>query len=268
MGNSNINTLCAKDDFTDNGTYYISVCKNEDFKIEKSVYDNAINTIINSNPTYVIYPYKDQKEVTPVFFEETPDPLPDYSVSGYPISIEFSSKDEFDISKFTVNSFIIKDNNQVSLDLILHSGSTIMKKDNDPNSKFSKYQFTIFPDKRLTFGNIYSVKFSYSYDGVDKEIAWSFKTKNLDNLKTYLNGDKSSKDIRLNETYNLYFEPENGTDIISSYSTSCSYASGGNVQIKSSLYDKNTIEIKISGSSVQSCDLTLNGSKTVRLNIN
>jgi uncharacterized protein YkwD len=268
MGNSNINTLCAKNNFTNNGRYYTNVCKDKDFKIEKSIYDNAIDTIINSNPAYVIYPYRNQKNVTPVFFEESPDPLPGYSVSGYPISIEFSSKDEFVLNKLVVKSFIIKDNNQVSLDLISHGGSTIMKKDSDPNSKFSDLQFAIFPDKRLDYGKIYSVEFSYLYDDEIKNINWEFTTKNLDNLLTYLNADIANKDIGLDKNYYLYFEPENITDVISSYSTNCSYASGGNVQIESSLYDKNTIKIKISGSLVQSCDLTINSSKTVKLNIN
>jgi len=269
MGNSNINTLCNKNSFNKPGKYIYNICDNSSFRIEKNVYDDAINKVINKNPQYVIYPYKNQTNVTPVFFEEIPDPLPTYQVSGYPISIEFN-KNDFNMSNFILNSFILKDSNNDIVNLIEHNNSSdIMSKQNDINNHFNKYQFAIFPEKRLNFNSTYNVNFDYTYEGNNYTINWNFTTKSLNNLIVY---NDTTLDISLDKTYFIYLQPIDKNDIYTKISTSCSYSSNGSVKSNVSFYDKNTIKLNISGKEVIQCRFILknnNGvSKVIIANFN
>ena len=263
MGNSYLNDLCNDNNYTGSEAYYYNVCADESFRIESSTYLTNKNILIDKNPSYIIYPYKDETNIQPVFFEESPDPLPSYGVSGYPISIEFNSND-FNMSKMTIDSFTLEDSSGNSLELIEHNDSnTIMSKANDFNLHFTDTQFAIFPKNRLDFNSTYTANIDYTYDGVAQTINWQFKTTELTNLIIYEGDDL---DIDLDTTYHIYFPPEDSNDTISSYSISCSYNSGGSVTPQMSIYDRNTVIINISGSDVNSCDLSLNGSHKVDLN--
>ena len=264
MGNTYLNTLCNSSSFEGTGEYYYDICNNKDFRIAKDIYDNAINKVIDSNPKYVIYPYPNQTDVDPVFYEETPDPLPSYGVSGYPISIEFNEND-FSMDEFEIISFGLKDYYANNIELIEHNnGSTIMNSVNDFNEHFNNYQFAIFPKNRLNYNEIYNVEFSYKYKGVIDNITWSFRTKSLQNLIKYNN---SSLDIALKTEYYIYLEPNDKNDLIKSYNTDCRYNNKGKLEIVSSLYDRNTLKINIKGTLVEYCDINIDDSKYVHLNI-
>jgi uncharacterized protein YkwD len=259
MGNSYLNTLCNDNNFTSNGTYYKSVCQDESFRIEASVYESAKNGIINQNPKYVIYPYKNQKDVTPVFYEESPDPLPNHSVSGYPISVEFNEND-FTMSGFILDSFTLRDANYNSIALIRYNDlSYVMTKENNAHSDhWSENQFAIFPEKRLDFNTTYSVELSYTHNSNSETINWDFTTKSLPNLIIY---DNNSEDIslELDKTYYIYFKPNSATETIDTFSISYSYNSPSDVIITKSIYDKNTLKLKLSGQSLLSAKIKLNG---------
>jgi len=264
MGNSDLNHLCEGTSFNSSGSTYVGVCVDSSFKIEASVYENKLNKTINANPSYVIYPYNNEKNVTTSFYEETPDPLPSYDVSGYPISIEFN-KNQYDMSKFSVNNFIIKNENDVLLELAVDykDGNSILSKPNDINNHISYYQFAIFPKNRLNFNTNYTVEFSYTYEGVSKNIIWGFKTEKLDNFIQYNN---STLNLDRNTKYNIYIPPVNKNDIYNRFSLSCS-----NNLIDIEFFDLNTL--KISGYKTSSCTLSLSNTnqtntKTINININ
>lgn len=263
MGNSYITSLCDDANFTTPGWYNENVCENASFRIEVKKYNDTINILLDKNPSYVIYPFLNQTNISPVFYEESPDPLPNHGVSGYPISIEFNSFD-FNISNLTLNSFILKDNNLNSIDLIEHNNSSIMSKLNDPNAHFTNYQFAIFPDKRLDYNTTYHVEVLYTYEGNSFNINWDFKTKELINLIRY---NDTNISMELNKEYYIYFAPNDSNDTISNYSISYTYLGTNDVQIVKSLYDKNTLKLKLSGSSLRSVKLILNGPSTTNKEI-
>lgn len=265
MGNFDLNTLCKGESYTGSGAYYYDVCADSSFKIEKSLYDDTLNQTINNNPNYVIYPYGGEEGITPAFFEETPDPLADYDVSGYPVSIEFN-KNTYDSSLLQIDSFELFDSTNTSVELINYSdGSTILSSENDPNSELSDYQFVIFSKDRLKYNETYRVKLVYSYDGTSHTIEWNFKTKELPNLIDITT--QTDIDIALGTTYNIYFEPRDKTDIINRYTISCTYQSGGEAKPYVDFYDQNTLSINISGSLVNSCTLNLDSEDRLTLNI-
>ena len=262
MGNSDLNNLCKGTSFNSSGTYYTNVCADSTFKIEANTYSSELNKTINANPPYVIYPYNNEKNVITSFYEETPDPLPSYDVSGYPISIEFN-KNQYDMSKFSVNNFIIKNENDVLLELAVDykDGNSILSEANDRNNHITYYQFAIFPKNRLDFDSNYTVEFSYAYEGISKNITWGFKTEKLDNFIQYNNTDLN---LDTNTKYYIYIPPVNENDIYNRFSLSCS-----NNLIDIDFFDLNTL--KISGDNISSCTLSLsntNQTNTKTININ
>ena len=270
MGNSNLNSICKSKDLNVTEKYYFNICKNYNFKIKINNYKEAFNKVINNNPPYIIYPYNNQESVQPVFFEESPDPLPQHSVSGYPISIEFNSNN-FIMSKLTINSFILKNDNDNEVELIKHEDSSeILNKQNDLNNKFSRFQFAIFPKYRLDFNKTYNIEFDYTYENENKTIISSFKTKKLDNLIKYEKLQVANINMNLNKQYYIYIEPDSITSTIQNYYISCIHSkSKGYVDISdSSLYDSNTIYLNIKGEYVSSCTINLNNNtREVGINI-
>jgi len=264
MGNSFLNILCDGKSYNGNSRYVYSVCADQNFKIESSVFTNEDNRVKSKNPLYVLYPYSEQKNVDLAFYEETPDPLPNYSVSGYPISVIFNDN-KIDIDNVSIDSFTITDSRKMEVPLIaLSDGNTIMSVVNDQNHHFSPYEFAIFPENRLDFNSTYYVSFDYEYNGESKSINWKFKTKSLDNLIVFSNKDLN---IQLNHPFKLYFPPVDPNDVISTYQVECSYNQNGSVEENLSLYDENTLNINILGKDVNYCDVIINGFDRLRLNI-
>lgn len=256
MGNSHLNALCnTSSPFTSSGKYYYEVCKNAGLKIQASTYDGKKNIIINSNPSYVLYPNKNGTNIQPVFYEETPDPLPNYSVSGYPISIQFNPN-KVQTSSLVVNSFTLKDSNNKLLDSII-----LMDKNNDYNNKFTAGQFALFPKNRLEYDSKYTANINYSQAGTNKQISWSFRTKKLNQTLHRITASQSIQ-IQSNQEYALYIVPKNANDILGGIKYE--YSAGMSI-LKSDFIDQNTYAIKVSGTKGQKIVITLTDSIVVTL---
>jgi len=168
MGNSLLNSLCSQD-FTINGAYYYNVCSDMNKNIPKENYDNAITSIEKQNPEVVFWPPKDYNDTPPVFYEESPDPLPDYSVSGYPISIQFNPY-YYNPEDIEFLSFELQDSDGNLIDTIY------MDKNSDPNDHFPDMAYAIFPKQRLDWNKKYYVKARFYINNDEKVFNWSFKT--------------------------------------------------------------------------------------------
>ncbi|MCV6608767.1 MAG: CAP domain-containing protein [Campylobacterales bacterium] len=262
MGNSHLNDLCNSNfGKPKEGHYVYNICKNKQLKIKSEIFGKAENKLIDENPDYVFHPFNNQTNVPPVFYEEDPDPLPRHKVSGYPLSIEFN-KNRFDMANFKAKSFELLDESLTPLDLISHKGETTMSEKNDPNKKFSKHQFAIFPKKRLDYGKTYHGRFSYTYNGTFQTIQWSFQTKDLEDLITY---QEKPIPIVLGNSYNIYIPPSTPWEVITRVNSNCSYFNSGNVDIITKLYDNNTVKVQIFGEKVKECTIKLNNKKTIKL---
>jgi hypothetical protein len=174
MGISHMNELCKRDSFDEYGFFYEGVCENRSLRIEKSIYENAINNNSLNNPKYIVWPPFDSTDIPTTFYEEKPDPLPNRSISGYPISIEFNTHfyntiDTLTISLFDENRTIINDTHFID-------------KSSDVNNKFTQFQFALFPLAVLNHNSKYLVEISYSAqkknDEIENEkISWEFITR-------------------------------------------------------------------------------------------
>ena len=235
MGNSVLTDLCLNDTYS-GGTYY-KPCADTTKKIGKDDYKGISNTIKASSPNLIIWPAQNSNDIPPVFYEEYPDPLPNHNVSGYPISVEFNTKYFTSIPK--VSSFTLEDKSGKPLETI-----TLMDNENDPNERFSSYQFALFPEKRLEWGSLYNAEFIYSYNGKSTTKNWCFVTRSLNDVadRFYRITDDISLTVEEGKTYALYFVPKTQSEILNRISYSYN---SDDPQIE--FIDNNTISIKMTG---------------------
>jgi uncharacterized protein YkwD len=253
MGISQIRTLCEGDSYEGGGGYYHDICSDSSFKIEKSLYESTIDKNINANPEIVVWPYSNQSDSVPVFYEESPDPLPECSVSGYPISIQFNSSK---VNSVQMQSFKLyyEDNSSEILD------TKILDKESDPNSKFSDKEFALFPMQRLSWNTKYKAEFIYQLeDGTQKNKNWSFKTRSLSDPYYEVTKDNMTFDVKENQAYYFYVSTSNCNDTLGGVSYS-----GGISTLE--YFDQNTVKIVVSQSS-GTCSVSFNDGKTFTLNV-
>ncbi len=244
MGNSAINTLCSGSSFNGFGSSIYNVCSDGAFKIELSQYNKALSSVGSQNPDIIKWPGDNAIDVPPVFFEEEPDPLAAYSVSGYPVSVEFNQYKFASAPQLT--SFTLKNLTDCSsVNLIQMSDSKYyMDKSNDPQSKFTEYQYAIFPQKRLEWATEYQVDIAYN-DGTAKTLSWKFTTRDLGyKVYTVTTTGTIINSVTSGETFILYLPPANGNDDNSAYSAS----RPGTMQMDISFVDGNTLKVTVTGS--------------------
>ncbi len=197
MGNSRLNRLCNGNSFHMQGHYVEGACFDRDFKIKEKSFNDSINIIRNSK--VVIYPYDNQVDVPPAFFEETPDPLPEHEVSGFPISISF---DEEQFTKLELTTFkLFNSENKEITDTLLFDYKS------DIHHMFKKFEFALFPLKRLEWNSTYRVKVEYFFDGVKKEKEWNFKTRTFDEKLHIVTAKNYTFNIKKNISEIFYFKP-------------------------------------------------------------
>ena len=216
---------------------YSGMCADTSFVISSETYQNALTENKNTNPKYAIWPYNNQQDSIPVFYEESPDPLPECSVSGYPVSINFNDQKNSQIQMHSFKLYYEDNNSEIT-------NTKILDEQTDPNNKLSSYEYALFPLERLRFDTKYRAEFIYDENGETKNISWSFKTKTLE-YPYYIVKDKDSNfDIKSGQTYLFYLPPENCNDSSMGYSMSYS----GNISsLEHKIYDFNTIEVTATG---------------------
>ncbi len=229
MGNSFINKLCSEKNRILSGV--AGVCKEYDKLIPLEIF----NFQMKHNPKVVVWPYDGMKNTPAVFYDEVPDPMPDYGVCGYPISISF-------------NPYYFKNIKLVSFNLFLKNkkvSAKIIDYKNDINHLLKKTQFVLFPLKRLKYGKTYKVKAQFLIDGKLYNFSWSFQVEKQKNLLK-VEGVKASFFIKPNITYFLYFKPLNKYDRI----LKVNYKYSPNLTFyKIGYKDANTLYFSIKGNS-------------------
>jgi hypothetical protein len=205
MGNSRLNRLCNGKSFYGEGSYIEGACFDRDFKIKYESFKEALSNRKHATKI-AIYPYDGQVDVPPAFFEETPDPLPDYEVSGFPISISF---DEEQYKKLELISFKLFDSEGKEVkDTIFYNH------DSDINHMFKKFEFALFPLKRLKWNSRYKVEVNYFADGEKKQKKWSFTTRTFEEKLHIVTASNYKFKIKKNISEIFYFKPFSEHDSI------------------------------------------------------
>lgn len=226
LGNSQLNKLCKYAPINTSKNSNQSICANRYLKVEKQKFYNALNFNDKQNTPIVLYPFNKQQGVSPVFYEELPDPLPNYGVSGFPISIAFS---ETKFDKIEVQSFKLFNQKYEEI-----KESIYFTQKSDPNKMLKKFEFVLFPLKRLMWNHQYHVEVLYLENGTEKKKQWTFKTKKFTQPFHEVEVNKSYS-IKKDEENIFYFPPLSKNDILGNL-TYPAY-------LDISFIDKNTIKL-------------------------
>lgn len=251
MGSVNLENLCKNRESNRNfKTYVTGICKKRSLKIDGEKFTRTLNMNRSRNSAVVVYPFDGQEDIPPAFYDELPDPLPEYSVSGFPISISFNKfyfRDGVDVLEFK----LFKGEEEIKDRVIYNMKS-------DPNKRLKDGEFALFPLKRLDWDSRYRVEVKYLANGEIYTKSWSFKTKGFkDNFHKVL----SNKDI-FTITQGIpsifYFPPISKKDVL------------GDLKYPSYLdidfIDKNTVKITANSATTDYVSLKL-GNKMLNLKI-
>ena len=250
MGSHKLNTLCQNQREIVSGEQVTNVCSDKKMSIKKELFNEAIHAHRYKNSPVVLYPYEGQEDVPPAFFEELPDPLPEYSVSGFPISISFN---EARFKSIKMISFKIFDEKKAEITkTITYNHQT------DLNKKLKKFEFVIFPLERLAWNHNYTVRAIYEANGILKKKVWYFKTRNFTMPVHHVTPTKNSFEIQEGIANIFYFPPLSQRDILGSLQYPAS--------LDISFIDKNTIRLIANNTPVNRLILKI-GKHTLKLNI-
>ncbi|UFH60199.1 CAP domain-containing protein [Sulfurovum mangrovi] len=230
LGSSKLNALCHKAFVPSFGTLYLKeVCKNRDTLIPQSLYEKEQQQIKSRNAKIVLHPYPGQKEVITAFYNEEPDPLPDYDVSGYPVSVQFNDLHFHTIELKTFRLFN-EENQEISPKRVLSYA-------NDPHHHLKKTEFVFMPIRRLEYATTYRAEFEAVVDGELYQRSWEFTTKSFRDKLYRITEKKTRLNVEPGSTLILYFVPASPHDLLKGFR-----ATHG---LKVSLVDQNTVKVTV-----------------------
>ncbi|MCO4844980.1 MAG: CAP domain-containing protein [Sulfurovum sp.] len=228
IGSLGISELCKRSFSMANGVYYMkNICKQSSKMIPKSLYEEKKDEVRRKNRDIILYPYAGQTHVWPAFYNESPDPLPGYKVSGFPLSVQFNP---IHYKNVKLKSFRLYDAEEKEIKKI-----KILQQNNDHNHLLSKLEFALMPLHRLEFDTRYTVLFEAIADGSKVKKRWSFRTEKPQETVYRITEKKTKLTVPSASTSLLYIVPDSGKDILHSYRSR-----GG---IKVSFLDQNTLKI-------------------------
>jgi uncharacterized protein YkwD len=234
MGNSGLESACNGPDFSGFGSFYLSVCE-PNIRVETGVYNAALTAPMAANPALVVWPPDGAADVPPAFFTETPDPLPDYEVSGNPLSVQFN---EHFVTTAAVQSFRLfrqADGLEVSATRRMDEGS-------DPNGQLTAHQFVLFPLDRLAWNTEYRAELHYTRDGIPGSLSWRFRTRDP-GVPTYTVTSGDSLRVTAGSPFVAYIPP---TALYPSLG-GVQWTTPPGVSVDVNFEDSNTLRITVTG---------------------
>jgi len=228
LSSSYISKLCQRSFSMTHGVYYMkNICRQSSKMVPMALVGEQKNIIQRQNRDIILYPYVDQSNIWPAFYNEAPDPLPDYKVSGFPVSVQFNPSY---YQSVRLRSFRLYDESGQEIE-----GVRVLQHSNDPNHLLTELEFALMPLKRLEFGRRYTVVFEADADGDTIRKRWSFSTVKPQEPLYRITEKTTVLSVRSGSTVVLYFVPHSKEDIIQSYRARGS--------IKGSFLDQNTLKI-------------------------
>jgi len=217
---------------------YQLFCSNTPRKVRPEFLQQQLIERQQQNPELVLWPADGAVDIPPAFFEEEPDPLPDFSVSGYPLSIQ-------------VNPAVWKKASLVSFMLYLKSGDEWVNVDilppmnisNDPHGRFSEHQFALFPVARLQWKSHYKAVAEMKLDGERRHVEWFFTTRDPGGELIDLSAKNVPHTLNVNRDYILYWPVRHGAHRPQTSEVGTRYLQGTDMQLK--LIDPDTVKLRV-----------------------
>ncbi len=235
MGNDSLSRFCQFAIFMNKEPFYKDICKLNE-KVSVSKFNQIIESASRKNPVLVTWPPDGASEIPCAFYDEIPDPLPDLSISGYPVSIQFNPAF---YKRVTLKGFRLY-NNASDLEI---TPARLMNKHNDPNKQFTAYQFALFPIDRLDWGTTYRAEVVFMADGKKRNKTWTFTTKNSPYPMFVINAQQESLFLKPDKAYAIYIPPSTQFPYIGSFR----WETRSNTRADVTNLDKNTLSLTLSG---------------------
>jgi len=217
--------------------FFLNLC-NSDFKVSSKFSKEHDARQYNKNPVHVIWPPFNAKEVSPVFFDETPDPLPDLDVSGYPISLQFNPGK---VKSAKVSTFILEKKNKNGSWTRINAVREL-NHSSDPQNAFSKLEFAWFPLLRLDWNTTYRASVIVSTDSKKKKIKWLFRTKAITTPLITVKAQQKKVLVPNGNWFTLYLVPSKA---VSRPMQQINLEWLGPAKVESNIIDMNTVKLKL-----------------------
>lgn len=185
------------------------VCKDTEKMIPQSLFQDRKSSVEHKNAGVVLYPYAGQTDIYPAFYNESPDPLPNYKVSGFPLSVQFNPAIYQNVK---LKSFKLYDENGIEI-----KKTKILQHKNDPNHLFTKLEFALMPLARLEFSHKYTAVFEGKADGVKVTKQWSFTTTRPKEKLYRVSENITTLQVKAGTTILLYMVPSHRRDLLKNY---------------------------------------------------
>jgi len=220
--------------------FYRDLCATGD-KVRVDYIDQQTHQQQVKNPDIVYWPAPGSSNIPPAFYQEDPDPLPDYDVSGYPISLQ-------------VNPILGKRVQLKYLKLFQQSDdhgwfrvtdTRLLDLQTDPHAKFTSHQFALMPLKRLEWSATYKVESLVIVDGQTYEKTWIFKTRSQGQRPISLLQQGQLIKVKMNQSVLLYRPP---TKTLSYTMKDVSIRYPSNIKVTMDSVDLNTLKYQMIGS--------------------
>ncbi|MDY6993987.1 MAG: CAP domain-containing protein [Pseudomonadota bacterium] len=254
MGHSDYNALCQGPGFSGTGQFYTQVCVSGTH-LPAADFEQVAFRAQGENPIIVTWPVGD--DIPPAFFEENPDPLPDYSVSGYPLSIQFnplSFSEAVEVTSFKL--YRQQDNLEIQ-------PTRLLTQETDPNGKLSPREFALFPLARLAWNTAYRAEVNYRDQDTTDTVTWTFNTRDLGVPLYTLTGSNETLSLASPSVVAVYVPPSNGLDKIGNIN----YSFSGGMTVETEFEDGNTLYINLSGQVGQRAQFRFAGNRKFTIEI-
>ncbi len=271
-GLKGFNDLCvAGGDYFQTGSYFL--CADGLTKVSVTRYDQIHASLRTQASDVVVWPASNSI-VPPAFYEESPDPLPECSVSGNPISVQVNPGLNSQINLLP-NTFTLKEKTSQTPVAIFRTLSNVTAQ---PDPAANSWQtnniewFAAFPTSRLNWGTTYQASIDYvSTDFtfnppkiVTLTKNWEFTTRSLPAAPvTVAQGTSSISAVGLSQVV-LYFPPGDCTASASQVSTS---AAGTSPNVVLQYIDPHTLMLTTSGVTRVNVNFTQLGTTTYSHNL-
>jgi len=252
LGNHTLDTLCREPGYTGRARYVYGVCADTQHRIEAGRFERARTGLKERNPRIIVYPADGQRDVPPAFYREEPDPLPEYDVSGYPVSVAFNDR-------------YFRKVDLISFRLFEEGGSAplparLLDKRTDPHHRLTRRQFALMPLQRLKWGQRYRAEIVYRHKGKRHTLRWHFTTRRPEKPLRIVSGKQESITLEGGRSYWLYFPPVNGKDVLGTMR----YPE----DVKVRFVDPNTLEVLIPKDRTRPFEIVGSGRKVqIRLSL-
>jgi hypothetical protein len=257
MGNSEHNQLCQGANFTGSGVYYYNICF-PNIKISDADFRAVSSGMQDKNPDIVQWPANGDSDVPPAFFEESPDPLPDYSVSGYPISIQFNPFTFTDVGLEVTTFKLFRGSTEIQL-------TRLLTKSTDPNKQFSALEYALFPLERLDWNTAYRVEVGYVTLSSADTLTWHFTTRNLGIPLYTVQGEGEEILISPQTKVFAFYVPS--TSRFPDIGGGINFRYTSRLTVTTAFEDKNTVRVNISGDVGQWATFYFSGNRSLTVRI-